>query len=449
MGRPGGFMNRLRWFYPGMRVKRWIALIMTGVLLFGAGAAFIIGKNIPRDVYYLIKFTFKKPGAFGIVVALFGLACIIYGIRRLTIRFIKLFMPDGDKKVVDMLYEEMYLRRGIKIVALGGGTGLHSLLRGLKQNTSNITAIVTVSDDGGSSGRLRDEMNILPPGDIRQCIAALARSETAVSELFSTRFESDGALHGHSVGNLLLAAMTELKGDFYQAVQELSKVLDIQGKVIPSTLSDVTLCAELEDGIIVRGETNITKSTGRVRRVFLSPQDCKALPEAIKSINEADIIIIGPGSLYTSIMPNLAVKDITTALKRTKAVTIYVCNVMTQPGETDEYTASDHAAKLIQVLGKKAIDYIVVNKRFPTRQLKKYEAKGQHPIRFDREELKKLGIRNVVVKDLIQERELVRHDPEKLAATIIDIAAEAVPMANLRRWPAEIEKFQKTLQVFK
>jgi uncharacterized cofD-like protein len=438
-------LRQLRWFYPGLRVKRWIALIIVGVLLFGAGFTFIIGKNIPLDVYNVVKATLKKPGAFGITLAFFGIVFIIYGIRRLTIRFIKLFLPDGDKHVVDMLYEEMYLRRGIRIVVIGGGTGLHTLLRGLKQHTSNITAIVTVSDDGGSSGRLRDELNILPPGDIRQCIAALARSETSVAELFSTRFQCEGPLNGHSVGNLLLAAMTELKGDFYQAVKELSKVLDIQGQVIPSTLSNVTLCAELEDGIIVRGETNITNSTGRVRRVFLSPPNCQALPEALRAIQEADIVVIGPGSLFTSIMPNLVVKDLAAALRNTKAVRVYVCNIMSQPGETDDFSASDHVEKIIGLLGKKTLDYVVVNKRFPVKQLERYRKKDQFPVRYNVEELKKLGVRQVMIEDLIMEDELVRHDPEKLGAVIMNIARQAVPMANLRRWPAELEKLRENI----
>ena len=438
-------LHQLRWFYPGLRVKRWIALIMLGVLLFSAGSTFIIGKNIPLEVYEVVKTTLKKPGAFGISLTLIGILFIIYGIRRLTIRFIKLFLPDGDKQVVDMLYEEMYLRRGVRIVGIGGGTGLHSLLRGLKQHTSNITAVVTVSDDGGSSGRLRDEMNILPPGDIRQCIAALARSETAVSELFSTRFQCEGPLNGHSVGNLLLAAMTELKGDFFQAVKELSKVLDIQGQVIPSTLTNVTLCAELEDGIIVRGETNITKSTGKVRRVFLSPPTAKALPETVRAIQEADIVVIGPGSLYTSIMPNLVVKDIAAALRKSNAIKVYVCNIMSQPGETDGYSASDHVTNLFSVLGKHSIDYIVVNKRFPVKQLEKYQKKDQHPVRYNVDELRRLGVQHVMVEDLIMEDEMVRHDPDKLGAVIMNLARQALPMANLRRWPAEIEKLRESI----
>jgi len=192
--------------------------------------------------------------------------------------------------------------------------------------------------------------------------------------------------------------------------------------VLPSTLSNVTLCAEMADGKIIRGESSITNAGGTIRRVFMDPADAGAVPEAIQSIMDADIIVIGPGSLFTSIVPNLLVKDIATALRKTKAKKVYICNIMSQPGETDDYSASDHAAKIINILGKKAIDYIIVNKRFPSKQLQKYERKGQHPVRFNIENLKKLGVQHVVVEDIIREDELVRHDPEKLASVIMDIA---------------------------
>lgn len=439
-------MNQLKWFYPGLRVKRWISLIILGVMMFSFGATFIIGKNIPLHIYAVVKESIKKPGAFGIFITLFGIIFIIYGVRRLTVRFINLFMPEGEvKNVVDILYEDVYLKRGIKIVGIGGGTGLHSLLRGLKTSTSNLTAIVTVSDDGGSSGRLRDELNMLPPGDIRQCIAALASEESAMADLFSSRFKGSGDLKDHSVGNLLIAAMTELKGDFFLAVQELSKVLAIKGKVIPATLCNATLCAELADGMIVRGETNITKSAAPIRRVFLSPSDCKALPEAVESIMEADLIVIGPGSLYTSIMPNLLVKDIAAAMRKTNAAKVYVCNIMSQPGETDDYSAADHAAKIVNILGKRSIDYIIVNKRFPSRQLARYERQGQHPVHFNVEELKRLGIQHVIVEELMMEDELVRHDPDKLAAAVMDIATKLLPATGPRRWPTDVDKIRDTL----
>lgn len=436
-------MNQWKWFYPGLRVKRWVALIVLGMLCFSLGMVFIIGKNIPRDFYTFITH-YVRQGVFGFSFVFLGVFLAIYAAKRLNKRIIGLFLPGEDSKLIDLLYNEMLLSKGLKIVVIGGGTGLHSLLRGLKDFTSNITAVVTVSDDGGSSGRLRDELHILPPGDIRQCIAALADSESAMLELFSSRFKGDGPLNGHSVGNLLLAAMAELKGgDFNSAVQELSKVLAVRGRVLPSTVENVTLCAEMEDGLIVRGETNITNSPAKINRVFLQPADAGALPEAIQAIHGADLIVIGPGSLFTSIIPNLLVRDITHAIRRSHARKIYVCNVMTQPGETDGYTASGHAARIIKRLGRNSIDYIVLNSKYPSRALAKYEAEGASPVRVDRENLEKLGIKNLVIDDLVSEEELVRHDPHKLAGCIFKIAREALPSAGAAIRPFELEKLRE------
>lgn len=436
-------MNGLKWFYPGLSVKRWIALIMAGALIFCLGAVFIIGRNIPRDFYFFVT-TYVRQGVFGISLAIIGILCVSHGARQLNRRIISLFAPDADdSRLVDLLYRDMLLNKGVKVVVIGGGTGLHSLLRGLKQYTSNITAVVTVSDDGGSSGRLRDEMNIIPPGDIRQCIAALADSETAIHDLFSCRFESGGSLHGHSVGNLLLAAMAELKGgDFYQAIKELSKVLAVRGQVLPSTLERVSLCAENTNGLIIRGESNIT-SAGRIKRVFLSPADCRALPETIEAIAAAEVIVIGPGSLFTSIIPNLLVKDISQALRKATAPKIYVCNIMSQPGETEGFTASDHAAQIVKILGKHSIDYIVLNNKYPSRLLDRYKSEGQTPVVVDRERLEKLGIRHLVASDLIREDELVRHDPKKLADTIMAIARKEV--ARAKPLQQDMEKIREKL----
>ena len=438
-------MNQWKWFYPGLKFKRWVALVVVGVLIFSLGAVFEIGKNIPRDFYSFVT-SYVRQGVIGVSLIVIGIYMIVYGLKRLNKRIIGLFIPEADNKLVDLLFEDMLLSKGLKIVVIGGGTGLHSLLRGLKEYTSNITVIVTVSDDGGSSGRLREELHMLPPGDIRQCIAALAASETSVLELFSSRFKGDGPLHGHSVGNLLLAAMTEIKGgDFYKAIQELSKVLAVRGQVLPSTVENVTLCAEMTNGMIIRGESAITNDPAAVGRVFLSPANVRALPEAIEAIREADLIIIGPGSLYTSIIPNLLVHDILTALRRAPAPTVYVCNVMTQPGETDGYTASDHALRIIKLLGRDAIDYIVLNNKYPSRLLAKYEAQEQRPVKVDREKLVKLGIKRIVMEDLVSEEALVRHDPNKLAWCILKIAREAVPSSGLATRAFELEKLRERL----
>lgn len=432
-------MRRLRWFYPGMQVKRYIAMIILGVVIFSTGVVFFIGRNIPREFYFYVT-GFVRQGIAGTIFVVLGSYFIIHGIRRLNRRFVNLLSPGGESKLLDKMYEEAYLRRGMKIVGIGGGSGMYTLLRGLKEYSSNLTAVVTVSDDGGSSGRLREEMNMLPPGDIRQCLAALADSETEMVELFQQRFTGSGPLQNHSVGNLLLAAMTEMKGDFYQAIKELSKVLAVRGTVLPSTLDPVVLCAELADGSIVRGETNVTGSKSAVSRVFLSPAHCRALPEAVRAILEADAVIIGPGSLYTSIIPNLLVPRIRQALVESRALKIYVCNVMTQPGETDGYSASAHAAQIIKILGANSIDVILLNRAFPARLIEHYKKQNAFPVKIDKDGLRKLGITHIIEDDLIMEGEKVRHNPNRLANLIISVLKEERPSSG-PALPAEIDRF--------
>ncbi|MDD4238627.1 MAG: YvcK family protein, partial [Desulfotomaculaceae bacterium] len=309
------------------------------------------------------------------------------------------------------------LGRGPKIVVMGGGTGLSVLLRGLKEYTSNLTAIVTVADDGGSSGRLRGELGILPPGDIRNCLVAMADKEPLMEELLQYRFNT-GELAGHSIGNLLLAALTEITGGIDQAVRGLSKVLAIRGHVLPATLTDITLCAELSDGTVVQGESNISRVAGRIKRVFLKPARCLPLAEALVAIRTADAVVLGPGSLYTSIIPNLLVKGIPEALARTSATKIYVCNVMTQPGETGGYTASSHLQTILNHAGK-FIDYAVVNTgQVPYRLRARYRQEGAEPVVADLAEIEKLGI-NAVGEDLVQQKEVVRHHPDKLARAVV------------------------------
>ncbi|MEW5947393.1 MAG: YvcK family protein [bacterium] len=432
-------MRGLKWFYPGMMVKRYIAMVIIGVVIFSVGVVFIIGKNVPRDVYLFVT-GYVRQGVAGFTLAALGAFFIIRGIRKLNRRFIDLLNPGMGDRIVDKLFEDAYLRRGVKIVGIGGGTGMHSLLRGLKEFSANVTAVVTVSDDGGSSGKLREEMRILPPGDVRQCLAALADSETEMVELFQKRFKGDGSLKDHSVGNILLAAMTEMKGDFYLAVKELSKVLAIRGKVLPSTIDPVTLCAELKDGSVVRGETNVTKSAQPVERVFLSPSHCRALPEAVDAVMGADAVVIGPGSLYTSIIPNLLVPRVRKSAQETKALRIYVCNIMTQPGETDGYTASRHAAEIIKVLGPGSIDVVVVNSSFPVRIINRYRDQGAFPVELDLENVMKLGVRRVVQENLIMEDEVARHDPAKLASLIVSVLKQErnIPAYQL---PPELDRW--------
>jgi uncharacterized cofD-like protein len=317
------------------------------------------------------------------------------------------------------------LKRGYKIVAIGGGTGLSTLLRGLKRYTTNVTAVVTVADDGGSSGRLQKELGVLPPGDIRNCLVALANDEALVTDLFRYRFSEGEGLSGHAFGNLFLAAMTGVTGNFDLAVKESSRVLNIKGRVLPSTLSVARLCATLADGTIVEGETNIGKTTQPIAHVFLDPPYAAPLAEVIDAIRDADAIVLGPGSLYTSIMPNLLVDRIAGEIEAANAVKIYVCNVMTQPGETDAYSASQHVRALLDAARARVCDIAIVNDQLPEKLREAYAEEGQVPVQADVAAVEALGIR-VVSASVISETETVRHDPEKLAGVVLQIVDEAV-----------------------
>jgi uncharacterized cofD-like protein len=306
-------------------------------------------------------------------------------------------------------------------VAIGGGTGLSTLLRGLKQYSSNITAIVTVADDGGSSGRLRREMGILPPGDIRNCIAALADEEKLLTELFQYRFHAGDGLSGHSFGNLFISAMTEITGDLEQAIDASAKVLAIRGKVLPATLTDVSLWAKLADGRIIEGESKITEAMGQIRQIGCHPADPVALPAALAAIKEADYIIIGPGSLYTSIIPNLLVPAIRQALAQVTVPRVYVCNIMTQPGETDNYSVADHLRAIEGVCEERVFDAVLAQRTAPSPQsLQLYAQEHSHPVFLDREEVGKMGYR-IVLANVMAEDEVtakVRHDPQRLARVL-------------------------------
>jgi uncharacterized cofD-like protein len=323
--------------------------------------------------------------------------------------------------------------RGINLVALGGGTGLSTLLAGLKRLVGaldvggglwleSLAAIVTVSDDGGSSGRLREELQILPPGDIRNCMVALSEDSTLISRLFRYRFPGDGHLGGHSFGNLFLAALTAVTGDFVEAVRLSSEVLVSKGRIYPATLNDVRLVAELEDGAEVRGETSITASRSPIRRLRLEPEQCLPLPDALAALRAADVITVGPGSLYTSILPNLLVARVAESIGESDAVKIFVCNLMTQPGETDGYTARRHLEVVKTYAPEIRFDYVVVNSRHVSPvQAARYASEGAQQIglsdhAIEREFSDEAGI---VRADLLDEGEKVRHSPEKLARVIL------------------------------
>ena len=309
-----------------------------------------------------------------------------------------------------------------KIVSIGGGTGLSTLLRGLKKFRADLSVIVTVTDDGGSSGRLREELHVLPPGDIRNCMMALSEDEHLMSRLFRFRFNSEGGLHDHSFGNLFLTAMAGITRDFAEAVRLTSEVLAIKGVIYPATNSNVHLRAELEDGSWVEGETRITASRKRIRRVQLDPPDAHPLPDALDAIDAADLITIGPGSLYTSLIPNMLVNEVISAVRASPATKIYIQNIMTQPGETENYSVADHVEALGEHCGGILFSNILLNNGKPSPEiLKKYSAEHATLVDIDRDRLGALKL-NLVERDLLAEEGVIRHDPDRLAQAVLQMA---------------------------
>jgi uncharacterized cofD-like protein len=320
----------------------------------------------------------------------------------------------------------------VRIVALGGGTGLSTVLRGLKEYVAtrkkqrtplpiaDLAAVVTVTDDGGSSGRLRREYRVLPPGDIRNCMVALSKDEHLLGKLFQYRFPAGRGLAGHSFGNLFLTALTNVTGDFPRAVRVSSQVLAIRGRIFPSTAQNVTLEAELEDGSIVRGETNISRSRKRIRRVHLVPRRVRPLPEVLEAIREADLVLVGPGSLYTSIIPNLLVEQVSETIAHSRAVCVYIANLMTQPGETQHYSVADHVRAIYEHSRKGLFDYVVVNRKpVPERLLRRYRAQGAEPVQGSLGELRRMGL-GYITGDLLHHNRVVRHDQARLTRLLLE-----------------------------
>ncbi len=403
-----------KWLYPGIGVKRWIGLGAFGVILIVIGSS-----NLRTEEYWIVQML-------DTVVLICGIIILILSIKNMLRSFITAFLPSAkDAQLVEILYQRRQLGRGPKIVTVGGGTGLSVLLSGLREHTSNLVAIVTVADDGGSSGRLRQEFDILPPGDIRNCLVALADAPTLMRDLFQFRFDTNSELNGHNFGNLFITVMTRLTGDFEKAIKETSKVLALRGQVIPSTLDSVVLVAEHQDGSTTEGENKIPSVHIPINRVALKPVHPVATPEAIKAIKEAQVIILGPGSLYTSILPNLLIKEITQSIAESSALKVYVCNVMTQPGETDGYAVSEHIKTLIRHSHPRIFDYCVVNNsHIPQDVLKRYAKQKAYPVVNDAENIKNMGYR-VMEGDIVSVHDVIRHDPEKLANLILSSVADA------------------------
>jgi len=417
---------------PGL--KRWIAIIIFGIAIISFGVILLLGyhpvawtidtarnalRELTQDLHYRVS---------GIIVISVGGLIVFSAIVKLMLSILGAYLPADRESIPDVLYRRRHLDRGPKVVVIGGGHGLANLLRGLKGFTNNITAIVTVGDDGGSSGRLRQELGVLPPGDIRNCITALADEDKLVTELFRYRFEQGKGLEGHSFGNLFLTALCAItNGNMLEAARVATRVLNSCGQVLPSTLSSMTLLAEMGDGRNVRGESQIPEANGRIKRLSCEPECPEATPEAVEAIKSADMIVLGPGSLYTSIIPNLLVKGIPEAIAESPARKIYVCNVMTQKGETIDYAVTDHVVALIthagfgkesRVPANRFIDAVMVNLDPP-----KVNAKPPiQPVVFDYhtdpERLRRLSIR-YVLKPLASTEFPGHHDANKLATALM------------------------------
>ena len=417
-----------RWLQPGIGIKRWLLLFAAGVILAALGLTFSWNSRfigiLEESLFFMLyqwtgSYVYMASTFFGLGAVAIGIIAMFYATRRMIAAVATALEPDGALGIMDVIYERRKLETGPHIVALGGGTGLSVLLRGIKEYTSNISAIVTVADDGGSSGRLREGMGIVPPGDIRNCLVALADTEPIMESLFQYRFQGESGLAGHSLGNLFIAAMIEVAGgDIEKALVQANKILRVQGKVIPSTHTSVRLSAVLENGAFVTGESKIGHSPCPIKEVKIEPSDVTAPDEAIRALKRADVILLGPGSLFTSIIPNLLVPGIVATIRESTAPVIYICNVMTQPGETDHLTALAHLKALQQYIGDNVIDIIVVNNGVPSDELlARYLEEGAEPVLVEKEEIESLGVR-VIEADLISVEDLVRHDSEKLSKLI-------------------------------
>lgn len=427
---------------PGLSVKRWVIIALSGLICIAFGLAWALNlqpvtKLINLALPILQKMALLVPSnASGPVVLLLGVALFYYGMKK-TYGTLYSAMNVGSGSLLEALYRKRKLANGPHVVAIGGGTGLSTLLRGLKHYTSNITAVVTVGDDGGSSGRLRKEQGIIPPGDIRNCIAALADEEKLITELFQYRFSNGQGLEGHSFGNLFLTAMCRVTGDMVSAIKESSNVLNIRGRVLPSTLDNVALCAEFEDGSIAQGESDIPtmRDHGRIRRLFSIPENPKPMEDVIKAIAHAELIILGPGSLYTSVIPNLLIPEISRAISQSPAPKAYVANIVTQPGETDGYSAADHVQAIFDHARQdNIINAIFLNNWLPDSLIEKYEKAGCAPVIVDAERLSAMGV-TVAQKLLLDENEFstLRHNPRRLARAIIAWFKQSRRPASRRR----------------
>lgn len=422
------FREIARWFAPGLGIKRWFLFIMAGITLLGVGFAMFLLDLYRTDSTNETLLTILSYASLRFLprilrILIFGgigVWLVGYGILRLNRSLLRPYLRTG-RVLLDDLTDYQRRKRGPRIVAIGGGHGLSNLLRGLKEYTRNLTAVVTVADDGGSSGRLRADFGILPPGDIRNCLAALSNDEQMLTQLFQYRFSGAGDLSGHSFGNLFITALADITGSFEGAVAESGKVLSVSGRVLPSTLHNVRLVADMQlphtvNQVRVEGESRIPQMAGEIRRVWLEPNDAPAYPPVLKAILNADMIVIGPGSLYTSLLPNLLVQDLLGAIRSSRAVKVYVCNLATQSGETDLFSCSDHVRALEEHVGRHVFDVLLCNSNY-TGQL-------NDDSQWVKADENILADPRTFCTDLVNESQSWRHDSVKLTSALIEVLDE-------------------------
>jgi uncharacterized cofD-like protein len=431
-----------RWFIPGLGVKRWVLVVLAGTTLLGVGLAVLIldvYRTAPETwwlpVLSYLSLRFLDRTLRVVIFGGLGLILVVFGLIRLNRALLRPLMKPGQP-IVNKIEDYRKRDRGPKIVTLGGGHGLSTLLRGLKTQTRNLTAIVTVTDEGGSSGELRRSTGILPPGDVRNCLAALSDDEALIGQIFQYRFSSGTGLEGHSLGNLLLTALTDMTGSFEKAVAEAGRVLAVQGKVLPATLHDVRLMGDVinpdsSQRVYVKGETNVVETVGKVQHVWLEPPNPPAFPPALQAILGADLIVVGPGSLYTSLLPNLLVPEISQAIRASRALKFYVCNVTTQEGETEGYTGGDHIHAIEQHLGGHIFDLIICNNRFEGELIE-----GVEYVKLEQSVLDEYMLYQAPLADDLTPW---RHSADELADVIMDLYNERTgPLANGKG--SEVEK---------
>lgn len=446
------FASLKKWLAPGMNVKRWILLIALGLGLLGLSILALVDftrlGNIKRWIIDLLidifgKNRFYTPDWYtiflGSIVLILSIVFIIIGIRQLINSIITSLLPEREKEIADIVREYRFRNKILNVVVIGGGTGIYPYLQALKELPFSVTAIVTVADSGGSSGKIRKDYSIPAPGDIRRALVALSEhKQSYLEKLFDFRF-ANGSLAGHNLGNLIIAGLTEMTNDFSEAIYQLSKILSVKGKVIPFTLENLTLCAEFYDGSIQRGEAEIGKVGKRIKRVFFDPSYTKPLIRVIEELDKADIILIGPGSLYTSILPSLISTPLADIIARSNALKIYNLNLMTEKGETDNYLASDHIKAIFENTGEKIFDYVLINiGNIDENLIKRYEKYGAYKVIVDTDEIRKLGViplmYDLVYNDSdslkleenpIKEDSVIRHSPEKVKDALIDIVKKA------------------------